>query len=112
MRFEGSTRCDYRWFIDSAGAGRGTRTPTVSLPADFESAASTSSAIPATRQRARLWGARLDAIISQSPLSRRRSCNRRSRLHEQVAGRRSGVAVDAHPRNLAAHAVDVGGAAL
>ena len=32
------------------GAGRGSRIPTVSLPADFESAASTSSAIPA-------WGA-------------------------------------------------------
>ena len=29
------------------GAGRGTRTPTVSPPADFESAASTDSAIPA-----------------------------------------------------------------
>ncbi len=31
----------------NAGAGRGTRTPTVSPPADFESAASTNSAIPA-----------------------------------------------------------------
>ena len=29
------------------GAGRGTRTPTPSLAADFESAASTNSAIPA-----------------------------------------------------------------
>ena len=29
------------------GAGRGTRTPTLSLAADFESAASTDSAIPA-----------------------------------------------------------------
>jgi hypothetical protein len=33
----------------AAGAGRGTRTPTVLLPADFESAASTDSAIPARR---------------------------------------------------------------
>ena len=30
------------------GAGRGNRTPTVFPPADFESAASTNSAIPAT----------------------------------------------------------------
>jgi hypothetical protein len=36
----------------SRGAGRGSRIPTVLLPADFESAASTSSAIPA-RTRAR-----------------------------------------------------------
>ena len=34
-----------------AGAGRGTRTPTVSPPADFESAASTDSAIPARRSQ-------------------------------------------------------------
>jgi hypothetical protein len=32
------------------GAGRGNRTPTVSLPPDFESGASTSSAIPAERR--------------------------------------------------------------
>ena len=31
----------------AAGAGRGNRTPTISLPPDFESGASTSSAIPA-----------------------------------------------------------------
>src|SRR6185295_17939058 len=34
-------------FHRSPGAGRGNRTPTVLPPADFESAASTSSAIPA-----------------------------------------------------------------
>ena len=51
------------------GAGRGSRIPTVSPPADFESAASTSSAIPATgagRAVRALPGGRKGGIIAES----------------------------------------------
>jgi hypothetical protein len=63
-----------RQTIDFIGAGRGTRTPTLLPAADFESAASTDSAIPARdsgRECIRLQKAR---IIAESGRLRQGAC--------------------------------------
>ena len=46
-RLTAGLHCSAIFFVLLVGAGRETRTPTVLPPADFESAASTDSAIPA-----------------------------------------------------------------
>ena len=65
------------FFLRVIGAGRGSRIPTVSPPADFESAASTSSAIPAWgagRAAAARCPADVKAALSRKPAPRPARC--------------------------------------